>query len=109
MTAVITRRIILTIAGQTTNRQPKNGENNEAKEKDRSMSAAEALASLQAEMAALVSERNRLRAGLQGIFAQTAKHSRQWGQAEGAGAFASDPDTAKAFANARAALKEPGK
>ena len=46
-----------------------------------------------------------LLAALDGIFAQTAKHQRQWGQAEGALAFARDPDTAKAFFTAREALK----
>lgn len=45
---------------------------------------------------------------LQGIFAQTAKHSRQWGQEAGAHAFARDPETAKAFAFARAALAKSG-
>lgn len=47
-------------------------------------------------------------AALQGIFAQTAKHSRQWGQAESARQFASDPDTAKVFIEARAALARAG-
>ena len=46
-----------------------------------------------------------LLAALEGIFAQTAKHQRQWGQADGALAFARDPDTAKAFFAAREALK----
>ena len=45
---------------------------------------------------------------LRGIFAQTAKHSREWGQAASAAAFARDPDTAKAFAAARAALEKAG-
>ena len=53
---------------------------------------------------ALIAEVQSLRAALEGIFAQTAKHSRQWGQAAGAHAFASDPKTAEAFAQARAAL-----
>ena len=52
----------------------------------------------------LRAQRDSLAAALEGIFAQTAKHSRQWGQAAGAHAFASDPATAAAFAKARAAL-----
>ena len=53
-------------------------------------------------------ERNALAEALRGIFAQTAKHSREWGQAASAAAFARDPDTAKAFAAARAALEKVG-
>lgn len=65
--------------------------------------------SLQTECAELRAANAKLVSALQGIFAQTAKHSRQWGQAAGAHAFASDPDTAKTFANARAALQSAGK
>ena len=53
----------------------------------------------------VVKQRDALAAALAGIFAQTEKHSRAWGQVAGAAAFARDPDTAKAFAAARAALK----
>ena len=63
-----------------------------------------------AEAAKLVALRDRqietLRNALEGIFAQTSKHSRQWGQIESAAAFARDPDTAAAFATARAALAQ---
>lgn len=50
------------------------------------------------------SHRAILETALRAIFAQTSKHSRQWGQFDGAMAFASDPDTATAFANARNTL-----
>jgi hypothetical protein len=59
---------------------------------------------VQAENTRLNNTNAELLAALNGIFAQTAKHSRQWGQAAGAHAFASDPDTAKAFAAARQAI-----
>ena len=57
------------------------------------------------DVVAAETDRDNLKKALEGIFAQTAKHSRQWGQASSAHAFAADPDTAKAFAYARAALK----
>lgn len=43
-------------------------------------------------------------AAVEGILAQSAKHSRPIGQAFSAAQFAEDPDTAKAFIAARAAL-----
>ena len=59
---------------------------------------------LSAELATLRAQRDELLAALEGIFAQTTKHARQWGQIESAAAFARDPDTATAFAKARAAI-----
>ena len=53
---------------------------------------------------ALERDRDALILALEGILAQTAKHSRVWGQAQSAAAFARDPDTAIAFGNARALL-----